>query len=108
MAPREYAGGAERHTVLGPDDGARDCELRYFLIPAGGATVLERHPHEHAILVLHGHAEVRLGDDRTEVAPGDAVLVHRDELRQLTPLGDEDLGFLCTARVDRPPRPAGT
>ena len=106
MVPRTYDGGAERHTIVGPDDGARDCELRYFRIPAGGASALERHAHEHAILIVHGRATVRLGERREGVGPGDAVFVASDELHQLVPAGDEDLGFLCTARADRASRPA--
>jgi S-methyl-1-thioxylulose 5-phosphate methylthiotransferase len=101
VPPREYASGAQRHTLIGPGDGARDVELRYFLIPAGGASALESHEHEHAILILHGRAEARLGEERREVAEGDAVFVASGEVHQLTALGHEPLGFLCTARADR-------
>ena len=97
----EYSSGARRQTLVGPADGARDVELRYFLIPAGGASALESHDHEHAILILHGRAEARLGEERHEVAEGDAVFVASREVHQLTALGHEPLGFLCTARVDR-------
>lgn len=98
---RAYASGAERHVLLGADDGARDVELRYFRIPAGGASALESHAHEHAILILHGRAEVLLGDEVAEAAAGDAVLVASGERHRLRAVGDEDLGFLCTALVDR-------
>ncbi|MGI9539986.1 MAG: cupin domain-containing protein [Miltoncostaeaceae bacterium] len=103
---RAYESGAERHTIIGPTDGARDCELRYFRIPAGGASALESHEHEHAILIVHGRAMVRLGDRDESVGPGDAVFVASLELHQLTPIGDEDLGFLCTARANRAPGPS--
>jgi quercetin dioxygenase-like cupin family protein len=99
--PRAYASGAERHTLLSAADGARDVELRYFRIPAGGASALESHDHEHAILILHGRAEVLLGDATTEAGEGDAVLVSSGERHRLRALGDEDLGFLCTALVRR-------
>ncbi len=101
VAPREYATGAERHTLIGAAEGARDVELRYFRIPAGGASALESHPHEHAILILHGRAEVRLGEEVAEAGPGDAVFVASQEPHRLTAAGDEPLGFLCTALVDR-------
>jgi quercetin dioxygenase-like cupin family protein len=101
VAPREYAGGAARHVLIGRSDGAGDVELRYFRIPAGGASVLERHPHEHAVLILHGRARVRLGDREEEAGPGDAVFVASGELHQLTALGPEDLGFACTALARR-------
>src|SRR5262249_11151160 len=46
VTPRAYATGAERHVLVGAADGARQVELRYFRIPTGGASALERHPHE--------------------------------------------------------------
>jgi quercetin dioxygenase-like cupin family protein len=101
VTPRAYSSGAERHVLVGPDDGARQVELRYFRIPAGGASLLEQHAHEHAILVLHGRARVTLGDGEYAAGPGDAVFVASGELHQLQVLGDEPLGFLCTALVDR-------
>jgi quercetin dioxygenase-like cupin family protein len=101
VAPREYASGAERHTIIGADEGARDVELRYFRIPAGGASAFESHPHEHAIVILHGRAEALLGEEVAEVGPGDAVFVASQEPHQLTVVGDEPLGFLCTALVGR-------
>ena len=82
-------------------DGAGDVELRYFRIPAGGASALERHRHEHAILVLHGRGEVLLGDAVHVVGEGDAVFVGSEELHQLRALDHEPLGFLCTALVAR-------
>jgi quercetin dioxygenase-like cupin family protein len=101
VAPRAYASGAERHTLIGADEGAREVELRYFRIPAGGASAFESHPHEHAIVILHGRGEALLGEEVAEVGPGDAVFVASREPHQLTAGGDEPLGFLCTALVDR-------
>jgi S-methyl-1-thioxylulose 5-phosphate methylthiotransferase len=98
---RDYASGARRHVLVGPADGAGQVELRYFSIPAGGASALEHHPHEHAILVLHGTAEVRIGDEVHAVGPGDAVFVAAGEVHQLTAGAGAPLGFVCTALVDR-------
>jgi quercetin dioxygenase-like cupin family protein len=106
VEPRAYASGAERHVLIGPDDGARQVELRYFRIPVGGATVRERHPHEHAIVILHGRARVTLGERVHDAGPGDAVFVASDELHELRVVGDAPLGFICTALVDRASRPA--
>jgi len=103
---REYASGAERHTLIGAAEGAAEVELRYFRIPAGGASALESHAHEHAIMILHGRAEALLGEATHEVGPGDAVFVSSGETHRLRTLGDEPLGFLCTALVGRS-RPPG-
>ena len=101
VAPRRYEAGAERHVLVSSADGAGDVELRYFRIPAGGASALERHAHEHAILVLHGRGEVLLGDVVQVVGEGDAVFVESEELHQLRAVDEEPLGFLCTALVAR-------
>jgi quercetin dioxygenase-like cupin family protein len=101
VSPRAYAEGAERHVLVGAGDGATQVELRYFRIPAGGASARERHPHEHAVLILHGTASVLIGDEVHDVGPGDAVFVAGDEEHQLRAGPDEDLGFLCTALVGR-------
>lgn len=101
MQARAYATGAERHTLIGAADGARDVELRYFRIPAGGSSALESHAHEHAILILHGRAEVLLGERREEAGPGDVVFVASRERHRLQALGDEPLGFMCTALIAR-------
>ncbi len=101
VTPREYSSGARRQVLVGREDGATQVELRHFTIPVGGASALEHHPHEHAIMVLHGHAEVRLGETFEEAAAGDVVFVSADEVHQLRTLGHEPLGFLCTALVDR-------
>ncbi len=107
VAPRGYASGAQRHVLVGPEDGATQVELRYFWIPPGSASQLEHHPHEHAILILHGRADVRLGDRVERAGPGDAVFVAAAEVHQLRVVGDEPLGFMCTAPVGRSPRPPG-
>ena len=67
----------------------------------GGASALERHRHEHAILVLHGRGQVLLGEAVHAVGEGDAVFVASEELHQLRALDHEPLGFLCTALVAR-------
>jgi len=100
-AARAYANGAERRTLIGAEDGAGQVELRYFRIPAGGASARERHEHEHAVLILHGRAEVLLGEQVHEAGAGDAVFVASGEEHQFRAAGGEDLGFLCTAVVGR-------
>ena len=54
-------------------------------------------------MILHGGAEVRLGDTLTDAGPGDVVFVSADEVHQLRTLGDEPLEFLCTALANRTP-----
>jgi mannose-6-phosphate isomerase-like protein (cupin superfamily) len=52
-------------------------------------------------MILHGRAEALLGEEVAEVGAGDVVFVASAEPHQLTVVGDEPLGFLCTALVNR-------
>jgi quercetin dioxygenase-like cupin family protein len=97
--PRDYikadTKGAEGKVVIGKADGAQQFIIRYFRVEPGGWTALERHPHDHGIVVLHGKARVLLGSEEVEVGPRDAVYISPNEVHQLLPVGDEPLGFLC-------------
>jgi quercetin dioxygenase-like cupin family protein len=86
---------------VGPADGASQVELRYFRVRPGGASEHERHPHEHAVVIVHGRAEVLLGDQVHEAGPGDAVFVSANEQHQFRAVGEEPLGFLCAVLVQR-------
>jgi quercetin dioxygenase-like cupin family protein len=93
-------GAVEKHELIGPADGAQSYRVRHFRVPPGGRTALERHPHDHGVVIERGRARVTLGGDRYELGPGDVVYVAGDELHCFEALGDEPLGFLCVA----PPR----
>jgi quercetin dioxygenase-like cupin family protein len=101
VEPRSYANGAERHLLFGAGEGARQVELRYFEIPAGGASALERHPHEHAVMILHGTGTVLLGEREQPVGPGDAVHVASNERHQFRAAPDGPLGFACAVLAVR-------
>jgi len=89
--------GVEQHELIGPADGAERYRVRYFRVPPGGRTALERHPHDHGVVIERGRARVTLGEDRHELGPGDVVYVGGDELHCFEALGDEPLGFICVA-----------
>jgi quercetin dioxygenase-like cupin family protein len=88
VAPAVYGeqavAGVEKHDLIGPADGAGSYRVRYFHVPAGARTALERHPHDH-------------GDDVHELGPGDVVYVEGDELHCFEAVGDTPLGFICVA-----------
>ena len=71
--------------------------MRYFRVPPGGRTALERHAHDHGVVIERGRARVTLGDEQHELGPGDVVYVGGDELHCFEALGDEALGFICVA-----------
>ena len=95
----EYRGddapGVIRHVLVGPEDGAGDFVVRYFAVPSGGATALDRHPHEHGVVVVHGHGRVLLGDEWHDIREGDSVYIPGDETHRLEASADGPLGFVC-------------
>jgi quercetin dioxygenase-like cupin family protein len=90
-----------RRTLLGSgaDEEALSFEVRYFEIAAGGYSTLEHHRHPHAVVVLTGRGEVRLGGERHALEPFDVVYVAPGEPHQFRAAADAPLGFLCV--VDR-------
>jgi quercetin dioxygenase-like cupin family protein len=94
--------GVQKHELIGPADGAGSYRVRYFHVPAGGRTALERHPHDHGVVIQSGRARVTLGSEVHELGPGDVVYVEGGELHCFEALGDAPLGFICVA----PPAPA--
>jgi quercetin dioxygenase-like cupin family protein len=91
-----------RRVLLGPLAGdALAFELRYFEIAPGGWSSLERHRHPHAVVVLSGRGEVRLGAERHPIAPFDAVYVAPEDPHQFRAAADQKLGILCVVDAER-------
>ena len=91
-----------RRVLLGPVAGdALGFELRYFEIAPGGWSSLERHRHPHAVVVLAGRGEVRLGAERHPLAPFDAVYVAPEDPHQFRAAADQMLGILCVVDAER-------
>jgi quercetin dioxygenase-like cupin family protein len=97
VVPATYGDRGERHELIGPADGAGSYRVRYFHVPAGESTALERHPHDHGVVIQSGKARVTLGDEVHELGPGDVVYVAGDELHCFEAVGDAPLGFICVA-----------
>ncbi len=93
--------GVIRQVLAGkhPDEKVR-FELRYFELAPGGYTSLERHQHEHVVVILRGEGYVLIGDEVVQVRPFDLVYTRPGALHRLmNARTDEPFGFLCT--VDR-------
>lgn len=76
-------------------------QSRYFEMAAGGYTSFERHEHEHFVVILRGSGRVRLGDEWSEVGPGDVVRIAGNTPHQFTNPGTEPFGILCVVDNDR-------
>jgi quercetin dioxygenase-like cupin family protein len=90
-----------KQVLIGPAEGATRFALRYFEVAPGAASALDRHPHDHGVLVVKGRGRVRLGSARETIGVGDVIYVAPDEVHQFESLGPEPLGFLCVV----PPKP---
>jgi len=84
------------------------CELRYFEIGPGGHSTLERHEHEHGVMILNGRGACLVGDEIRSVAPHDLVTIPGGQWHQFRASEGGPLGFLCMVNVerDRPQLPA--
>ena len=97
FVPREQAGwyGVERegyvpgevtnvvrHTLVGgrkdePSAAGPTLEVRYFEVPPGAVTRLEKHEHEHFVIVGAGTGHAIVGESVREVKQHDVVYVRR-------------------------------
>jgi quercetin dioxygenase-like cupin family protein len=89
--------GITRTTLIGERGEKTAFQVRYFEIAPGGFSSLERHRHEHAVLVMRGRGEVQLGDRTQAIALGDMVYVAPNEVHQFRNAASatEPLGFIC-------------
>lgn len=97
--------GVTRRVFVGQGGESPHFHLRYFEIERGGYTTLERHRHEHAIVVVRGRGQVLIGCETRAAAPFDVVYVAPGDPHQFrNDAGDEPFGFLCVVNAvrDRP------
>ncbi len=84
-----------------------DVECRYFEMAADGHSTLERHQHQHIVMVLRGSGEVLVGDTVSPIGPQDLVHIPPMTWHQFRATRGEPLGFLCIVsnQRDKPQRP---
>ena len=90
--------GVTKQVVIGPDDRAPHFVIRYFHLEPGTHSNLERHPHDHGVVVMHGNARVQINEEFYEVGPLDAIYISGGDLHQFTVMGNEPLGFMCVIK----------
>ena len=92
--------GVARHTLVGsrkndPSEPGPQMELRYFEVQPGAASRLEKHEHEHYVIVREGLGYAVIGDTATEIGPNDVIYVGPLELHQFVNRGPTPFGFYC-------------
>lgn len=95
-----------QNTNLGAQLGATTLSARVWLLQPGQASTRHRHPATHELYVLlSGVGRARVGDELLTLAPGDALLVEPEIVRQLFNDTGEDQRWLV---VGAPVEPAMT
>ena len=96
--------GVIRRVLIGEKAESTDFHLRYFEISPGGFSSLERHAHEHVVLVLRGRGELRLGEEWHDLDMFDLAYIAPDDVHQFRNRTGSMFGFICivNARRDRP------
>lgn len=92
--------GVERHTIVGgrkavASEPGPSKELRYFELQPGAVSRLEKHEHEHFVIVKRGLGYAIVDNELTEIGPNDVVYVGPLELHQFVNRGNEPFGFYC-------------
>ena len=91
----DASAGITKQVLIGKDEGATDFVVRYFTIPPGGKSALDKHLHQHGVVVMQGSGRVLLGEQWHEIHVGDSIFIDGNEQHQLEAAGDEVLGFIC-------------
>ncbi len=93
--------------VIFAGTGDIPVEFRYFEVGPGGHSTLERHEHQHAVMVIRGHGRVLVRDTISEICCQDIVHIPPMTWHQFRADEDSPLGFLCVVACDRdrPQRP---
>ena len=86
---------ATKSILIGEKEGAPNSIMRFFELAPGGHSKLERHSHEHEVLIIQGKGKVRIGEAEHTVEPFDAVFVEGNELHQFSNPFDKPFGFIC-------------
>ena len=96
--------GVSRQVVIGPQDDSYNFAIRYFRVEPGCSTNLERHAHEHGVVIVHGRARLQINEDFHELDTWDAAFISGNDLHQLTAISDIPMGFLCVIKPHETPR----
>ncbi|HEV2261624.1 MAG TPA: cupin domain-containing protein [Candidatus Rubrimentiphilum sp.] len=100
------ATGVERHTIVGarkatPNESGPAIEVRYFELQRGAASRLEKHEHEHFVIVKRGIGYAVVDTAVSEIAANDVVYVAPMEMHQFVNRGDQPFGFYCIVEAAR-------
>lgn len=85
----------ERQLIIGGKEGSQNFHVRYFSIKPRCSSRLERHAHEHGVVIVRGKGRVQVNDRFYDVGPMDVVYVAGNDLHQFTNTGEDPFVFIC-------------
>jgi quercetin dioxygenase-like cupin family protein len=94
-SPTHEAGGNRFTSLATPSLGASETSVWRVEVAPGTSPVPHQVTREEIFVVTAGRARVRIGADRHEAGPGDAVIVPAHTEFELANGGDEPLRALC-------------
>ncbi len=100
VIPKDYETkpGVLKHVLIGENEGSDNFIIRYFSLEPGCVSNLEKHPHEHGVVIVHGKGRVQLNDKFFDIGAMDAIFITGNDLHQFTNTGDESFGFICVIK----------
>jgi quercetin dioxygenase-like cupin family protein len=110
VEPEGYVPGVRtnvvRHTIVGgrkddPSAPGPANEVRFFDLPPGTVSRLEKHEHEHYVIVGHGVGFAVVGETVREVRQHDVVYVGPLVPHQFVNKSDAPFGFFCMVSAAR-------
>ena len=95
--------GIHRTELVGKRGESPRFHVRYFEIEPGGHSTLEKHQHEHVVIVQRGRGEAQFDCYVYNVGFGDVIYVSPEDPHQFRCPEDatEPFGFLCIVNADR-------
>ncbi|TAM73537.1 cupin domain-containing protein [bacterium] len=78
-------------------------QVRHFDVAPGGYSSLERHEHEHYVIISHGYGTVIVGREAYEAHEGDVIYVPANTAHQFVNEASASgpLGFYCVVSTER-------
>lgn len=95
-----------RHTLVGGrkasvSEPGPGLEVRYFVVPPGAVTRLEKHEHEHFVIVGEGVGQAIVGEEVREIRTHDVIYVAPLQPHQFVNRGTATFGFFCIVTAHR-------
>jgi quercetin dioxygenase-like cupin family protein len=87
--------------VLFEGDHKLPVQWRYFEIAEGGNSTLERHEHEHVVMIIRGKGKTLVGDRVEQLNRFDMLHIPSMTWHQFRATEGEPFGFLCLVNIER-------